>query len=307
MEQGEEGEISPIKGEIDSNFAGLETERKKKLRKQMIFWGAASAGVIILVTVIIVLILNKGGSGEKEDGKKEEEEEIIPNEVYGNITCVFDLQEGEAKILSENFNKDFALVIYVGEKRIKYNTTYNFNSLESKTVRYEIHTKEVSLKHMFSGVEYLKSAYFTSNNGIKVTSLESTFELCQNLETFSMEWDTSALKNLSKTFMACFNLQKVDFKSYNFENVEDMSSMFALSNLNNFTPKELNIKSVKTMNSMFYGCYSLTEVKFPEVETPNLKDMGEMFFGCNSLYSLDITKLDTSNVMYMNSLFAACV
>lgn len=36
MEEGDP--IAPINGEIESNFAGLETERKKKLRNQIILW-----------------------------------------------------------------------------------------------------------------------------------------------------------------------------------------------------------------------------------------------------------------------------
>ena len=111
----EEGDtITPISGDIDSNFAGLEAERKKKLRNQIIIWGAASLGIIIAVTIIIILILNSGGEkgeqgkdGEKDDKKDDEDDGPIPEEVFGNITCIYEVNQGEINILSDEFEKNF--------------------------------------------------------------------------------------------------------------------------------------------------------------------------------------------------------
>ena len=116
----EEGDtITPISGDIDSNFAGLEAERKKKLRNQIIIWGAASLGIIIAVTIIIILILNSGGEkgeqgkgkdGEKDDKKDDEDDGPIPEEVFGNITCIYEVNQGEINILSDEFEKSFDIV-----------------------------------------------------------------------------------------------------------------------------------------------------------------------------------------------------
>ena len=80
MEEGDP--IAPITGEIESNFAGLEAERKKKIRNQLIMWGAVSLGVIIIIAIIIILVLS---SGDKE-------EKIPP--LYGEITCIYDITSG---------------------------------------------------------------------------------------------------------------------------------------------------------------------------------------------------------------------
>lgn len=65
--QQEEGDTlgSPITGEIDANFAGLENERKKNLRNKIIIWAAVALGIIILLTVVIILAIK---SSKKKRG-----------------------------------------------------------------------------------------------------------------------------------------------------------------------------------------------------------------------------------------------
>ena len=147
MESEEGDTIAPITGEIEPNFANLEEDKKKKIRNQILLWGGASLAVIVIVIVIIVLVLNRGSG---EDEKKD---------VYGSITCIYEVESGEIDILSEYFEKPFDLTIYVGRAKIGYTKKYNFAMEDSKTLRFDIHTKEVSLENMFKGVKNLKIVY----------------------------------------------------------------------------------------------------------------------------------------------------
>ena len=121
MEEGDN--LVPISGDIETNFGGIEAERKKQLRNKIIMWAAVGLGVIIIVIIIILLALNGGsGNGEGEG----EEDDGIPKEIYGDITCIFDVFSGEIDILSEEFEYQKNLVIYLGNQKINFTKKYNF-------------------------------------------------------------------------------------------------------------------------------------------------------------------------------------
>ena len=120
---------TPLTGEIEENFGGLEEEHKKKIRNQILLWGGVCLGVIAIVTIIIVLILTKGGDSSKDSedgggGKKPDEDgkgtdEVSPD-VYGNIIAVYDVKKGNVKLLSDDFEKTFEIIMYVGDEKKDY-------------------------------------------------------------------------------------------------------------------------------------------------------------------------------------------
>ena len=107
MEEGDP--IVPIQGEIDSNFAGIESERKKQLRNKLIMWGAVGLGVLIIIIIIIILALN-GGSNDKDKekegggGEDDDSDDKIPEEIFGDIICIYEVSSGEINILSDEFD-----------------------------------------------------------------------------------------------------------------------------------------------------------------------------------------------------------
>ena len=96
MEEGDP--IAPLTGEIDSNFAGLENERKKKLRNQILIWGVLSLAIIIIIAIIIILVLRQGGQkkgsdqSDQTDHSDESDESDLPSDVYGNIFCIYEIK-----------------------------------------------------------------------------------------------------------------------------------------------------------------------------------------------------------------------
>ena len=141
---------TPLTGDIEDNFGGIDEERKKKIRKQLLFWGGISLGVIVIVTLIIIIILVKGGDDAKNDNSPESgpnpkpgpnpeptdsDEKPIPPGVYGNIIASYDVKVGNVKLVSDDFEKTFDIIMYVGGIEKNYSKEYNFDIDDSKTVR----------------------------------------------------------------------------------------------------------------------------------------------------------------------------
>lgn len=154
---------------------------------------------------------------DEESEKESEEEKEIPIEVYGKILSIYDITSGEINILSDEFADNNNLFIYINNKKINFNKTYNFDLVDSKVVRFEIISKEFSMKNMFKGAHYLKMINFTQIGNLKITSMESAFESCQNLESFYFDsnLDTSELISMKKAFSYCQKLTDVPINNIN--------------------------------------------------------------------------------------------
>ena len=112
----EEG--SPIMGDIESNFEGIEEENKKQLRNKIILWSAIALGIIILVILIIVILLvTKNREEEEKPTDQDGESEEITGTPVGNITGIFGVNEGvdtkKIRILSDEFQYDKNVAIYL--------------------------------------------------------------------------------------------------------------------------------------------------------------------------------------------------
>lgn len=114
----------------------------------------------------------------------------------------------------------------------------------------------------------------------KVTSCDSMFSGCKNLETikFGDSATTNSNKSMSSMFSDCNSLKEVDL------------SMFITSNVTN-------------MSSMFSGCHSLKHINLSNFDTTSVTSMFYMFSECNKLEYLDIRNFVTNNVTTL-SLFS---
>lgn len=122
----EEG--SPILGDIESGFGGIEEENKKNLRNKLLLYGGVALGVVVIITIILILVLSgsRGGDGSNESGDNQGESDNPSDKVdgdpVGNIYGIFKLNndKGEAQILSEDFDYQNNVVIYRKKKNIIY-------------------------------------------------------------------------------------------------------------------------------------------------------------------------------------------
>ena len=116
-----------------------------------------------------------------------------------------------------------------------------------------------------------------------------------------------AAKYNSYMFEGKGNLQKIDLKMLDTQNVTSMESMFSgCSGLTSLDLTPLDTQKVTNMGFMFSGCRGLTSLDLTPLNTQKVTDMTCMFSHCSGLTSLDLTLLDTSKVMYMDSMFYDC-
>ena len=237
--------------------------------------------------------------GQKSEESYEEEEEF-PVEIYGIISCTYDMISCEINILSDDFEDNENLLIYIGNKRKDFTKKYNFVRTDSKTVRFEILSEEFSMKNMFKNVEHLNTIELTSNNNGKITSMESAFEHCSGLQSFNFEkgWDISELISMKKAFYFSSGLRKIQLNNMNLSNVNDLSHIFDGSGLLEFTPDIFNLNSVETMDGMFKSCNSISKVVLPKSNSNDinnsskLTNMSYMFSDCYSLKQINIKFLN---------------
>ena len=129
-----------------------------------------------------------------------------------------------------------------------------------------------------------------------------------NLQKIDLKMlDTQNVTNMSYMFSSCSNLTSLDLTSLDTQNVTDMSYMFyGCSGLTSLDLTPLDTKNVYYMNSMFSGCSGLTSLDLTPLDTQKVTNMSEMFSTCRGLTSLDLTPLDTKNVYDMSSMFSGC-
>ena len=118
---------------------------------------------------------------------------------------------------------------------------------------------------------------------------------------------TSKVTNMSRMFMLCISLPRLDLNNFDTSNVTDMSDMFSFNfSLANLDLSGFDTSNVKTMKSMFFYSPALTSFVINGFDTSNVTDMSSMFSSCSSLATLDVSGFDTSNVTNMSDMFHDC-
>ena len=182
--------------DFSSNLSGMQND-KNSFNKTIIIISVVSVIFIILLVLLIVL-LNKSSSDEKDEKDNPNENK----EVIGNITCVYQIDKTneEVKILGDNFKKPDNFDIYVNGGKINYCIAYKFPKLEENTIEFILY-ENLNMDEMFSNVPSLKSVKMSSNKNCKILSMISTFENCNNLESFNIDgFSTDELKSTKKLF-----------------------------------------------------------------------------------------------------------
>ena len=89
-------------------------------------------------------------------------------------------------------------------------------------------------------------------------------------------------------------VQAAKYNSYMFE---------GKGNLQKIDLKMLDTQNVTSMESMFSGCSDLTSLDLTPLDTQNVTDVSGMFYRCLNLTKLDLSNFDTSNVTTMGGNF----
>ena len=122
----------------------------------------------------------------EQEEEKEEETEPDPKNAIGEINLVYQpLMNKATTILSADFEKSTSFSIYEGDKFVKYAKEYKFTNY-NKNLKFVIY-EDINMDSMFKGVKTLKNFAITSNKNLKIKSIESAFENCEELIGFSIQ------------------------------------------------------------------------------------------------------------------------
>lgn len=91
---------------------------------------------------------------------------------------------------------------------------------------------------------------------------------------------------------------------FDYENLTDMSNMFANVKMSTIDLSDLNTVNVTNMNSMFINCDYVKDIRINLLDTTNVTDMSYMFANCDNLTNIAINGLNTNKVTMMKGMFS---
>ena len=285
--------------ELSSELTGLnkgEAEHKKKL-----LIGGMVAAIILIILITIIIIVSTSGKSENE-----EEPDYSKLTKLGEINCIFDVNSitQPTEILGNEFVKNSKFNIIIDEKSIKYSKEYLFSKTGEQNVQFIIY-EDFNMDNMFKNLNNLLSVNMISDKNVKITSMISSFENCNSLETLIIKgFDTTNVKSMHKFLYESYG-EKIDFTKIEIDtkNVEDMSYMLSNTRIENLDLKNINTENVYNMSHMFYRSFSLYNLDVSKFNTNKEKDMTYLFSECESFIGLDVSNFKTNSVIKMSGMF----
>lgn len=108
-------------------------------------------------------------------------------------------------------------------------------------------------------------------------------------------------------FDNCCNMEELDLKHFNTENIITMKGMFSeCSKISKLDLSCFNTAKVTNMLDMFSKCYNLEELDLSSFSTENVTHMINMFKDCESLKTLNLSSFNTENVKSLYGVFSNC-
>lgn len=108
-------------------------------------------------------------------------------------------------------------------------------------------------------------------------------------------------------FDNCCNVEELDLKHFNTENIITMKGMFSeCSKISKLDLSCFNTAKVTNMLDMFSKCYNLEELDLSSFSTENVTHMINMFKDCESLKTLNLSSFNTENVKSLYGVFSNC-
>ena len=301
MEVKKEGQNEEQKEPFQVNDVVLDLNDEKKENKIPKYLLIGGTAFFILLFIIALIIVNSSD-------KSAQEEEIykIP---LGEIICIFDINstDNETIILGNEFEKNSDFSIVIDGKIIKeFVKKYSFSEEGEHQVKFQLYDDTINMENMFKNVKNLKSVDMYSNSSIKISSMISTFEKCELLNSFNIKgFDTKNITSLQKLF---YNTSLSKFSlDMDTNNVEDLSYMFANTNLKIISLTQFNLENAKNMSYMFYMSDSLLKANLEGIEIKNVEDISHMFQSCKSLNEINLFNIYVQKLNNMGSIFKDCI
>ena len=164
--------------EISSELTGF--NKGEKDRKKKLYIIGVSLSVLTLVIFIVIIIVSVSASQNNEKHSENMTE-------IGEINCIYEItsNDKETILLGNEFIKNSDLDIYIDDIKIKFTKEYKFSSTGNHKVKFALYNK-INMDYMFKDVSDLLSVEMKSEQNCEVTSMISTFENCENLNSFKI-------------------------------------------------------------------------------------------------------------------------
>lgn len=194
-------------------------------------------------------------------------------------------------------------------KNSKY--TYDWFKEESGNhnwVLYNTDMYEISNDGGDRYLHYIELSGLLPTVPINATSCKYMFDNCCNMEELDLKhFNTENIITMKGMFSECSKISKLDLSCFNTAKVANMLDMFSKCyNLEELDLNSFNTENVTHMINMFKDCESLKTLNLNSFDTENVTDMYGMFKNCVCLKKLDLSSFSTGNVVNMSYMFYRC-
>lgn len=194
-------------------------------------------------------------------------------------------------------------------KNSKY--TYDWFKEESGNHNWVLYNTDMYEISNYEGNRYL---HYIELNGlspvvpINATSCKYMFDNCCNMEELDLKhFNTENIITMKGMFSECSKISKLDLSCFNTAKVTNMLDMFSKCyNLEELDLSSFSTENVTHMINMFKDCESLKTLNLNSFDTENVTDMYGMFKNCVCLKKLDLSSFSTGNVVNMSYMFYRC-
>lgn len=142
-----------------------------------------------------------------------------------------------------------------------------------------------------------------------VTDMSDMFNSCISLTkvNFGKGFKTSSLKDAHSMFYGCLSLASIDLSQFDFSNTENLASLFLdCPSLQTAIIPQKNFSKVTSTLMMFSGCKKLQRADFEQVDFSSLKTLESMFDRCESLKSVNFSGVKCPLAQNTSALFIGC-
>lgn len=251
-------------------------------------------------------------------------------EVYKNYKPTnFEIMQGpmpHAPIQDENRficfrveGKEYSLRIISKEEmqrvkeEVNKNSKYTYDWFKEETgdhhwVLYNTDMYEISNDGGDRYLHYIELSGLLPMVPINATSCHLMFDNCCNMEELDLKhFNTENIITMKGMFSECSKISKLDLSCFNTAKVTNMLDMFSKCyNLEELDLSSFSTENVTHMINMFKDCESLKTLNLNSFDTENVTDMYGMFKNCVCLKKLDLSSFDTINVELMDKMFRGC-
>lgn len=194
-------------------------------------------------------------------------------------------------------------------KNSKY--TYDWFKEESGNHNWVLYNTDMYEISNYEGNRYL---HYIELNGlspvvpINATSCKYMFDNCCNMEELDLKhFNTENIITMKGMFSECSKISKLNLSCFNTAKVTNMLDMFSKCyNLEELDLSSFSTENVTHMINMFKDCESLKTLNLNSFDTENVTDMYGMFKNCVCLKKLDLSSFSTGNVVNMSYMFYRC-